>query len=310
MYAVGARTVSSVTEHVPMLVLSSVGLVLGSELAERTLVNQGRAIAQEDAEIREDVLTATQLVGGAMQAAYDASRVPYARYQAAFMTFIDASTKFLKDQALDGMDGYSARAGDIDAMAAAEKQMREASADYQIACAKLGVQTSARRLDTLSSHIMKGNEEMVATAVTMVLPEVAPGAGEIWKALKVGLGAEARTGMPVKNQQAIADVCKTHDVVIDVRGTNPEAPRRLAEGHLPKPEAIKAKSINELDTYLGFREDDVGLVGYMEPKAPVRSEVPPKLWEQVEKRYAERAAEFKDLAPDMKNLSLPSGGRD
>ena len=342
MYAVGARTVSSVTEHVPMLVLSSVGLVLGSELAERTLVNQGRAIAQEGAEMGEDVLTATQLVGGEMQAAYDASRVPYAKYQAAFIAFTDASTKFLKDQALDGIDGYSARAGDIEAMAAAEKQMREASADYQIACAKLGVQTSAKRLDTLSSHIMKGNEEMVATAVMMVLPEVAPGAGEIWKALKgaegmgakqiekeaadavakslvkegeegalkVGLGAEARTGMPVKNQQAIADVCKTHDVVIDVRGTNREAPRRLAEGHLPKPEAIKAKSINELDTYLGFRRDDVGLVGYMEPKAPVRSEVPPKLWEQVEKRYAERAAEFKDLAPDMKNLSLPSGGRD
>jgi hypothetical protein len=178
--------------------------------------------------------------------------------------------------------------------------------------------------------------------VTVGLPEVAPGLGELrgafkggegmsakqiekeaadavakslvkegeGAALKVGLEAEARTGMPVKNQQAIADACKAHDVVIDVRGTNPEAPRRLGEGNLPKPEAIKAKSINQLDTYIGFRKEDVGLVGYMEPKPPVRSEVPPELWEQVQKRYAERLSEFKDLAPEMKNLSRPVGARD
>jgi hypothetical protein len=116
--------------------------------------------------------------------------------------------------------------------------------------------------------------------------------------------------MPVKNQQTIVDTCKAHEVVIDVRGTNPQAPKRLAEGHLPKPEAIKAKSINELDTYLGFRKQDVGLVGYMEPKPPVRGEVPPELWEQVQKRYAERVAEFKDLAPEMRNLARPASARD
>src|SRR3954447_13514559 len=101
MYAVGARTVSSVTEHVPMLVLSSVGLVLGSELAERTLVNQGRAIAQEGAEMGDDVLTAKQLVGGEMQAAYDATRSSNAKYQTAYSAFSDASSQFLRDQALD-----------------------------------------------------------------------------------------------------------------------------------------------------------------------------------------------------------------
>ena len=342
MWAIGARSVSSVAEHVPLLVVSTVGTVFGSELAERTLVKQGRAVAHEGAEMGDDVLTAKQLVGGEMQAAYHATRAPYAKYQAAFTAFSDASSQFLKDQALDGISGYMARAKDIGAMDAAEKQMRDASADYQITCAKLGIQTSAKRLDTLGAHIVKGNQEAVGVAVTMALPEVAPGLGELRQAfkraegmsakeiekeaaeaaaralvkkgegaaLKVGLEAEARTGMPVKSQQAIADACKTHDVVIDVRGTNPEAPRRLAEGNLPKPEALKAKSINELDTYVGFRRDDVGLVGYMEPKAPVRSEVPPELWDQVQKRYAERLAEFKDLAPDMKNLSLPAGGRD
>jgi len=98
--------------------------------------------------------------------------------------------------------------------------------------------------------------------------------------------------------------------VIDVRGTNPEAPRRLAEGNFPKPEAIKAKSINQLDTYIGFRREDVGLVGYMEPKPPVKGEVPPELWEQVQKRYTDRLAEFKDLAPEMQNLGRPVGARD
>src|SRR3954451_13040207 len=227
-------------------------------------------------------------------------------------------------------------------MGTAQKQMRDASGEYQIAAASLGIQTSARGLDTLSEHIMQGNREIITTAVTMVLPEVAPGAGEIWTALKgaegmsakqiekeaadavakslvkdgegaalkVGLGAEVRTGMPVRNQQAIADACKAHDVVIDVRGTNPEAPRRLLEGNLPKPEAIKAKSITQLDTYIGFRREDVGLVGYMEPKPPVKGEVPPELWEQVQKRYADRVAEFKDLAPEMQNLSRPAGARD
>jgi hypothetical protein len=342
MWGIGARTVSSVAEHVPLLVVSSVGLVLGSELAERTLIKQGRAIAQEGGEMGEDVLTAKLLVGGEMQAAYNATRGPYTKYQAAFTAFSEAGSKFLKDQALDGINGYSARASDIGAMDSAEKQMREAAADYQIACAKLGVQSNAKRLDTLGAHIVQGLHEAVATAVTVGLPEVAPGLGELrgafkggegmsakqiekeaadavakslvkegeGAALKVGLEAEARTGMPVKNQQAIADACKAHDVVIEVRGTNPEAPRRLAGGDLPKPEAIKAKSINQLDTYLGFRKEDVGLVGYMEPKPPVQSEVPPELWGQVQKRYAERVSEFKDLAPEMKNLARPVGARD
>ena len=73
-----------------------------------------------------------------------------------------------------------------------------------------------------------------------------------------------------------------------MRGTNPEAPRRLADGNFPKPEAIKAKSINQLDTYIGFRKEDVGLVVYMEPKPPVKGEVPAERWEQVQKRYADR----------------------
>ena len=264
MYAVGGRTVSSVAEHAPMMVLSGVGTVFGSELAERTLVKQGQAVAQEGREMGDDVYTTKQLVSGEMQAAYEASRGPYKKYETAFHAFSEASSKFLKDQELSGVDGFTSRAKDIAAMDSAEKAMREASGEYQILCAKLGIDTSAKRLDTLASHIVQGSNELVGTAVTLGLPEVAPALGELKSALKgaegmgvkkleqeaaeavaksvvkegealaVGLEAEARTGMPVKNQKAIADAAKAHDVVIDVRGTNPEAPRRLAEGDLPQ----------------------------------------------------------------------------
>ena len=287
----------------------------------------------------DDVYTTKQLVSGEMQAAYEASRGPYKKYETAFHAFSEASSRFRKDQELDGVDGFTSRAKDIAAMDSAEKAMREASGEYQILCAKLGIETSAKRLDTLASHIVQGSNELgdrgdagpargraglgelksaLKGAEGMGVKKLEQEAAEAvaksvvkeGEALAVGLEAEARTGMPVKNQKAIADSAEAHDVVIDVRGTNPEAPRRLAEGNLPKPEAIKAKSINQLDTYIGFRREDVGLVGDMEPKPPVKGEVPPELWEQVQKRYADRLAEFKDLAPEMQNLGRPVGARD
>ena len=347
VWGVGARTVSSVADHAPMIVLTTIGTGLGSTTAEKYLVKQGQAVKREGEEMGEDVGTATRLVSGDMQAAYQATRAPYAQWEAAFSAFTNASSQFLKDRSLDGIEGVSAMGKDIGAMEAAEKQMRDANDTYQIACEKLGIKSEAKALDTLGKHIVKGSEEAVSTAVTMALPEVAPSLAEIKSAVKgvEGLGAKELTregeaavakalaeneaakaaegqtmkigtelaeksGMPVQNQQAIADACKAHDVVIDVRPTNVDAPARLAEGHIPKPEAIKAKTINELDTYLGFSKDSKGLVGYMEPKAPSKAEVPPELWEQVQARYQQRLAEFKDLAPDMKNLSLPPGARD
>lgn len=340
MYAVGARSVASVTDHVPMMVVSAVGLQYVPKQAAKFGLKHAREMAKEGNEILDDIGTAKELVGGELQAAYAATRGPYAKWQEAFGAFTEASTQYLRDQAEDGISGYAARAKDIGNMDAAEKRMRDANADYQVACLKIGIQSKAKRLDTLGKNIVKGNTEMVQQAVMFGVPELAPGLGEIWSAvkgvegmgakqlekeaadavakslvketegtaMKIGEEAAVKTGMPVKNQQAIADACKSHDVIIEVRGTNPEAPRRLSEGALPKPEAIKAKSINELDTYLGFRKEDVGLVGYMEPKKPTG--VPSELAEAVEARYQQRLAEFKDLSPEMKNLALPPGARD
>jgi hypothetical protein len=470
-WGIGARTISGVAEHVPMIVLSGLATVFGSELGERTLVKQFKAVAQEDLEMQQDKETAEKLVSGQLQAAYDATRAPYAKYMEALNAFTEASTQFGKDLAVPGTDGSVAQGKDVTAMDAAKKAMNDAAAEYQATCAKLGIKTEAKNLGAASKNIEKGREGAVETAVMFGLPEVAPGLGELKSALKgaegltvkqleregaaavaqaltktgesavkagestlvkageeavvkggestlvkageeavvkggestlvkggeeavvkggestlvkAGEGAAARggaevgvkvgeeaaakagegtaakapepgagtaggegsgpafteggsapapgqkgtllgpgekataeelawqakTGMPVKHQRAVTETCQKHQVIIDMRGTNAEAPRLLADRNLPKPEGIKAKTIDELDTYIGFRKEDQGLVGYKEPTPPVQSEVPANKWADVQDRYQKRLDEFKDLAHDMKNLSLPPGSRD
>jgi hypothetical protein len=188
LYGVGARTVGSVAEHAPMLVLGAGGLLLGSELAERTLIKQGRAVKQEGEEMGQDVHTAVKLVGGELQAAYEATRPAYNKYQKAYSEFGDASTKFNKDLDLEGSDGAIAQAKDVVKMEAAMRAMREAGSEYLMACAKMGIETNSEALDQLASHIVQGTHEAVGTAVTMGLPEVAPGLGEIRSAVKGAKG--------------------------------------------------------------------------------------------------------------------------
>jgi len=192
MWGVGARTVSGVAEHVPMIVLSGVGLVFGSELAERTLVKQLHEVARKDEEMDRDIATAGRLVGGKMQAAYQATRTPYANWQAAFDAFTNASIQFQKDLAREGIDGFSARAKDITAMEEAEKKMHEAAAVYQAACSKAGIQSEAKALDVMGKNVIVGLQEGVGTAVMFGLPEVAPGLGELKNAAKGLRGMTAR----------------------------------------------------------------------------------------------------------------------
>ncbi len=123
------------------------------------------------------------------------------------------------------------------------------------------------------------------------------------------LGFQKETGTPVGSQRKLAALARENGVLLDVRPTNPEAPARLAEGHLPKPEAIKAKSINELDTHLGFRAEDKGLVGYRMPDMPDLERVPAAQRDDVMKRYHERAAEFADLGPTMTDLQRTPDSR-
>jgi hypothetical protein len=88
-----------------------------------------------------------------------------------------------------------------------------------------------------------------------------------------------------------------------------ESMRHIRDGTaLPKSLDIKAKTINELDTYLGAKPSDKGLVGYFKPVEPDFSKVPAELQDGVRKRLAERLEEVAKLSKDTKFQGLLDDG--
>ncbi|MEU8527078.1 hypothetical protein AB0C77_15990 [Streptomyces sp. NPDC048629] len=116
------------------------------------------------------------------------------------------------------------------------------------------------------------------------------------------VAAEKGWGMPVANQLRFQSVSDRHNVVIDVRPTNVEAVRWLNEGALPKPQEIKAKTINELDTYLGAPAQKQGLVAFFQPTLPDRLPEDRQLAAWIAKRFAQRRKEYQALLPEMNRL--------
>jgi hypothetical protein len=117
-----------------------------------------------------------------------------------------------------------------------------------------------------------------------------------------------------------------HNLSIEVRPTSPVANELIQNGETisasqglvhadgtpfqdgetleaaPKAEPFKAKTINKLDVALGFRSEDVGKVGYMEPQPPSGEWAnDPGAWD----RYHQRYEEFVDQRTAMNNLQLP-----
>jgi hypothetical protein len=161
---------------------------------------------------------------------------------------------------------------------------------------------------------------------------LAKGPGEAWSAVRKGMaGSDAvasgtnllkapagtvvtdisqfgMTSDAAAEAQSIAD---KYGVRIQFRPTTEDAPGLVEEGAYRKPEAIKCKTINQYDTQLGARTEDVGKVGYFEPKEPpfprgTTPEAaakygvsdPDKVWA----RFDERAAEFEDQKGHMAEL--------
>ncbi|MDQ7907787.1 toxin glutamine deamidase domain-containing protein [Phytohabitans sp. ZYX-F-186] len=115
---------------------------------------------------------------------------------------------------------------------------------------------------------------------------------------------ESEYGMPERNQEAFQAYAEQHGLVIDVRPTNAAAVRWLAEGAMPKPLDIKAKTIDERDVLLGAQAGNVGLVGYFEPRLPARPDgMSDAQWESVEKRYRQRLNEYAELSETMARLA-------
>ncbi|NEE41933.1 hypothetical protein G3M53_93360, partial [Streptomyces sp. SID7982] len=86
---------------------------------------------------------------------------------------------------------------------------------------------------------------------------------------------------------------------VDVRPTNPSAPKWLDAGAMPKPQDIKAKTVNEVDVLLGADADTIGLVGYFQPVLPPEGSVPHGAWDRVVSRFNQRSTEFRELAGKM-----------
>ncbi|MDW6059171.1 hypothetical protein SAZ11_15485 [Streptomyces sp. FXJ1.4098] len=96
--------------------------------------------------------------------------------------------------------------------------------------------------------------------------------------------------------QAFAD---QGELVIDVRPRNVDSVKWLTLGALPKPEEIKAKTVNALDVRLGAPQDKRGLVGFFEPRLPegVSADDP------VLARYQQRLKEYQSLRNQMDELA-------
>ncbi|GAC1646650.1 MAG: hypothetical protein NVS9B11_18720 [Candidatus Dormibacteraceae bacterium] len=110
-------------------------------------------------------------------------------------------------------------------------------------------------------------------------------------------------GMLPEGARHVNRVAEANGVVITVRPTNKEAMKWRAEGCPGKPEALKPKTVNDLDTHLGAKKENIGLVAYFEPQRPIR---PPEMsdtqWAAVEKRFGDRRQEFHDNSGKIEHL--------
>lgn len=210
-YGIAGRTATSVSEHAPMLILGAAGTAVGFESGEKLLVSEGRAIKQEGEEMGDDARTAVRLAGGDLQANYEATRPSYDKYWAAQTTFNNHRSDFFnKYRNLSGMTLFVERAPHIGGMSAAMKEMKEAGNDFLMKCAQLGIETDAGALNKMGDNIMKGAEGVLETAVTGVVPELAPGLAELKSAVK---GAK-RLEKPIENEvkeQVAKQVVKAAD---------------------------------------------------------------------------------------------------
>ncbi|MDP9793175.1 hypothetical protein J2S43_001687 [Catenuloplanes nepalensis] len=80
--------------------------------------------------------------------------------------------------------------------------------------------------------------------------------------------AEEDFGILIENQRRFQAFADGQRLVIDVRPTNPRSVPHLKEGAWYKPVDIKAKTINEADTFLTVEPAKMGLVGFFLRRVP------------------------------------------
>jgi hypothetical protein len=107
-----------------------------------------------------------------------------------------------------------------------------------------------------------------------------------------------QTGYTPEQARELQRVASEQNVIIGTRETNLDATRWVEAGDaIPKPMAVKAKTVNELDALIGGPPADrKGLVGFFEPTEPkMPRDANPALWD----RYDARLGEWNKLQDEM-----------
>ncbi|WP_216911449.1 hypothetical protein [Nocardia noduli] len=118
---------------------------------------------------------------------------------------------------------------------------------------------------------------------------------------------EQTYGIPRRNQQRLWDYARQHNVVLFVRPTNPDAVPHLLRDAVPKPMAIKDKTINALDIALGAKPWSKGLVGRFPPGSlsmPDTTGMDPDYVAALESRLAARTTDFETYAKTMDDYAV------
>jgi hypothetical protein len=127
------------------------------------------------------------------------------------------------------------------------------------------VATSAPELESIatkSGEQWAAEQATVAAETSTLSPATALSAVPPGTALKIG-EEEALWGMDSSADAAIAQVSKSEDVLIGVRGRSPGTIAKLKKGSVWKHENIKPKNVNDIDVqWLGFKESDLSEVRF------------------------------------------------
>ncbi|WP_433204754.1 hypothetical protein ACQP1G_16590 [Nocardia sp. CA-107356] len=113
---------------------------------------------------------------------------------------------------------------------------------------------------------------------------------------------ESVYGIPQENQQKIQGYAERYNLVIDVRPTNPDSVPHLRNGAIPKPVAIKDKTVNDSDIELGARAYAKGLVGRFEPgmlEMPVLDGHSDAHWKRLQSRLDQRNKDYEAYKAHM-----------
>lgn len=201
-------------------------------------------------------------------------------------------------QALPGPTHYSQAAGAGPGAPAVLQAYQAVAQAYTAVFQTLVVQAS-----TLDAAIAAQLQAGMAAAASLTAPQP-PGEGLTPQRI------EREFGILERNQARFQDFADNHDLVIDVRPTNPASVPWLKRGAIPKPQSIKAKTINDRDVLLGADPQHKGLVGFFEPRMPPQGTMTDAEYAALRKRYDQRAEELDRYGDKMAEVARePIGPR-